>query len=445
MVRDERLRDSLERGEREARLGLRLAAGLGAGADLQQFVEGFEARGVHASIVQGDERVDSDAAVAPSIPPEVRANVAGGQVAFERVSVSGRPYLLIGGRPVASSAELYLLVPEVAVAQDLEELRAVLVVGTLGMLVFAGLVGWLVAKRTLAPIGRASRAARAVADGLLETRLPETGGDEFAAWSQSFNEMAAALQTKLSDLTEARARERRFTSDVAHELRTPLTALVAEASLLAEHLEAMPPDARRPAQLLVADVGRLRRLVEDLMTISRFDAAREDVRVGTVELAPLVAAVVRARGWDGVVALEGEGATIRSDARRIERVVANLIENAVEHGRGQNVRVRVDREGAWAVVDVSDEGPGISPAHLPHVFERLYKADPARGGGSGLGLAIALEDARLLGGGIDARSEPSRGTRFTLQLPVAEPLHAGDALVAQGEDDGITRSQEAGR
>ncbi len=445
VVRDARLADSLERAEREARLGLRLAAGLGPGADLRQFAEGFEARGVHASIVDGTERVDSDPAVAPPISPALRANVARGQVAFERLSVDGRPYLAIGGRPLGSSTELYLLVPEIAVVRDLQELRGVLVLGTLATTVLAALVGWLVARRTLAPVARAARAAQAVADGLLETRLPETGGDEFAAWSQSFNEMAAALQARIADLTETRARERRFTSDVAHELRTPLTALVAEASLLAEHLEAMPPDARRPAELLVGDVGRLRRLVEDLMTISRFDAGREDVRLGRVDLTSLVAATVRARGWDEVVALDGEGATIRSDARRIERVVANLVENAIEHGRGRDVRVRVGREGRSAVVEVSDRGPGIGAEHLPHVFERLYKADPARGGGSGLGLAIALEDARLLGGGIEARSDPGRGSRFTLRLPVTEPLHAGDGPVAIDRDDGVVPSQEVDR
>jgi two-component system sensor histidine kinase MtrB len=227
--------------------------------------------------------------------------------------------------------------------------------------------------------------------------------------------MAAALEAKIADLSAAQARERRFTADVAHELRTPLTALVGEASLLAEHLESMPPESRRPAELLVADVGRLRRLVEDLMEISRFDAGQESVHAETVELGSLTEAAVRARGWDGRVRIEAEKVELTTDPRRLERIVANLVGNAVEHG-GSEVIVRVGRHGS-PFVEVADHGPGIPPEHLPHLFERFYKADPARAsGGTGLGLAIAQENARLLGGRIEVWSEPGQGTRFTLRL-----------------------------
>ena len=195
---------------------------------------------------------------------------------------------------------------------------------------------------------------------------------------------AGQLFTALSD---AQARERRFTSDVAHELRTPLTALVGEASLLREHLDAMPPDARRAAELLVQDVTRLRKLVDELMEISRFDAGRETVRTEPVELAPLVGAVLRARGWDGRVTVEGDWLELSTDRRRLERIVANLVGNAVEHGRA-DVRMRIGRDGRGAFVEVTDAGPGIPPEHLPRLFDRFYKADPARsGGGSGLSAA----------------------------------------------------------
>src|SRR5207247_2816676 len=135
------------------------------------------------------------------------------------------------------------------------------------------------ARRPLGACGRASAAARSIAEGLLDTRLPVQGRDEFGAWAASFNEMAQALEDKIAALSEARERERRFTADVAHELRTPLTALVSEASLLREHLDRMPEDVRRPAELLVDDVARLRRLVEDLMAVSRLAAGREQARV----------------------------------------------------------------------------------------------------------------------------------------------------------------------
>jgi two-component system sensor histidine kinase MtrB len=230
--------------------------------------------------------------------------------------------------------------------------------------------------------------------------------------------MAEALQGKIAALSAAQERERRFTSNVAHELRTPLTALVGEAALLAEHLDGMPAEARRPAELLVADVARLRRLVDDLLEISRLDAGVETVRAEPFDLGALVRSCLRARGWEGRVRVEDGAAPVVSDPRRAERVVANLVENALAHGGG-DVTVRVAADGDTATVDVIDRGPGIPPDELPRLFERFAKGDPARSGpGTGLGLAIARENARLLGGDVEAASEPGAGSRFTLRLPV---------------------------
>jgi two-component system sensor histidine kinase MtrB len=223
--------------------------------------------------------------------------------------------------------------------------------------------------------------------------------------------MAGALETKIEALSAAEARERRFTADVAHELRTPLTGLVGEASLLSEHLDQMPAESRRPAELLISDIGRLRTLVEELMEISRLDAGAESVQLERVDLAALTRAVLRSRGWDERVQLSGE-AVVTSDPRRLERILANLIGNALDHG-GDGVAVSVAADS----VEVADHGPGIAPEHLPHLFDRFYKADPARSGrGSGLGLAIAQENARLLGGKIEVESEPGQGSWFTLRL-----------------------------
>jgi two-component system sensor histidine kinase MtrB len=148
------------------------------------------------------------------------------------------------------------------------------------------------------------------------------------------------------------------------------------------------------------------------MEISRFDAGAESVQAEEVDLAALVSAIVRARGWDGRVRLEGDGLRVTSDPRRLERIVANLVDNALEHG-GSSVVVRLG-DGA---IEVADDGPGIAPEHLPHLFERFYKADASRSGaGTGLGLAIAQENARLLGGEIAVASEPGGGSRFTLRL-----------------------------
>jgi two-component system sensor histidine kinase MtrB len=257
--------------------------------------------------------------------------------------------------------------------------------------------------------------------------------------------MADALQAKIGALSEAQTRERRFTADVAHELRTPLTAIVNEASLLAEHLERMPPEARRPAELLVEDVKRLRDLVEDLMEISRLDAGTQRVRLEQVDLGSLVAGALRVRGWDERVSLDREDVVVASDARRLERIVANLIGNALEHG-GRDVSVRVGRDGVGAFVEVSDRGRGIAPDDLPHLFERFFKADRARTApGSGLGLAIALENARLLGGDVDVWSELGSGSRFTLRLPVTEPLRSSEEAVASEVQDGTQQQFQGDR
>jgi two-component system sensor histidine kinase MtrB len=140
------------------------------------------------------------------------------------------------------------------------------------------------------------------------------------------------------------------------------------------------------------------------------------VHAESVELAALMRAVLRARGWEERVHVDGGEAVVESDPRRLERILANLVGNAIEHG-DDGVAVRIGREDSRAFVVVEDHGPGIPPEHLPHLFERFYKADPSRSGrGSGLGLAIAQENARLLGGEIEVESELGRGSRFTLRL-----------------------------
>lgn len=444
LVRDSRLDASVDRAEQETRFGLRLATDLSPDADLQQFVRGFGARGIQAIVTLGEERVQSDPSLDLTVPPDLVDLVERGEIAFERLDLDGVPYLATGGRAPGSRARLFFYFSEEAIREDLAELRTILLIGWGLVLLAAALVGRRMAVQTLAPVAQASRAARSVAEGLLDTRLPESG-DEFGAWASSFNEMAAALEAKIEALQEARARERRFTADVAHELRTPLTALVGEASILREHLDAMPPDARRVSELLGADVARLRRLVDELMEISRFDAGEEGVAEETVELRSLVEGLVRHRGWDGSVAIEGSPQTLRSDPRRLERVVANLVGNAVEHA-GEGIVVRLDREGATARVEVADRGPGISPEHLPRLFDRFYKVDPSRSaGGSGLGLAIARENAELLGGRIEVESTVGRGARFTLHLPVTERLPAGDSAVSSEAEDEVGTKEKGGQ
>src|SRR5687767_8681355 len=175
------------------------------------------------------------------------------------------------------------------------------------------------------------------------------------------------------------------------------------------------------------------------MEISRLDAGQGAVRLEPVDLASLVEATIRARGWTDRVRLEGVGAVVESDRRRLEQIVANLVGNALEHG-GRDVAVRTGSDEAGAFAEVEDHGGGMTPGHLERIFDRFYKADPSRSGsGSGLGLAIALENAHLLGGEIEVWSEPGRGSRFTLRLPpslvVAKPLQSGNGPVAGDAHD----------
>ena len=173
------------------------------------------------------------------------------------------------------------------------------------------------------------------------------------------------------------------------------------------------------------------------MEISRLDAGREDVRAEPVDLGVLATGLLHSRGWETSVALDAEPIVVETDPRRVERILSNLVENALVHG-GRDVAVRIDRNGSEALVEVQDRGPGMTPDQLAQVFERFYKADPSRaGGGSGLGLAIALQNARLLGGGIDSWSEIGVGSLFTLRLPVARPLPSSAGADAGASDDGV--------
>jgi signal transduction histidine kinase len=372
LVRDARLSDSLDRARAEAVFDLRLAGPLLEGStDLQQVVETFQQeRRVHAILVQDGRTFDPDQGSAIAIPAGLRTLAARGQLGYQRIDAEGIPTLLVGGPTPDRDAELYVAFSEAGIREDLRELATALAIGWVAIVVVA-----------------------------------------FA--------LARVAASRIATLAEAEEWGRRFTSDVSHELRTPVAALVSEASVLQEHLAGMPLEARRAAELLVGDVARLRRLVEDLTNLASLDAGREEVRTEPFDLAALIDGTVRSRGWDGQVEIRSDPVTVTSDRTRVDRIVANLIGNALDHGGG-GVEVRVGRGAEGVFVEVTDAGPGIAPEHLEHVFDRFYRADPSRSRpGSGLGLAIARENARLLDGDVDVRSRPGAGSRFTLRLPDA--------------------------
>jgi signal transduction histidine kinase len=363
------------------------------------------------------------------LSPALRDIVARGELGYAWQAVAGEPALVVGGRP-ATGPSLYFVFPARAVEDALAQLRLGLVAGGLLAILLALVTSGLIARGVLRPVTAGATAARRIADGDLDARVPTGGPIEMARWAEDFNRMADSLQTTVTRLEEAQGHNRRFVADVTHELRTPLTALVAEASLLEGSLDGLPPDGRRAAQLLVADVRRLRALVDDLLEISRFDAAAEQPFIQAIDLGRLVTAVVAARHPAAAVILPSQPVVVDSDPRRLERILGNLLDNARAHAPGAGVEVSLTPVVRGAVVVVADRGPGVTAASLPHLFERFWKADPSRGGtgagSSGLGLAIAAEHAALLGGTLRARNRPGGGLIVALAIPVTRSLPAGD-------------------
>jgi two-component system sensor histidine kinase MtrB len=404
-------------------------------------LDSFRLRGDLETIVDfgdGDPVVSSFDLVGAlaGFPPEVRAIVDRGQIAYSWTSVAGRASLVLAGRPAAGEPAFYFIHDASDIDSALGQLRVALLVGSLLLIGVALATARTVARGILRPVVAASRAAGQIADGQLDARVVATSGDEFGTWAAEFNRMAGTLGATIERLRSAEARNRRFVADVAHELRTPLTGLVAEASLLRGELGALPTDARRAAELMVADVARLRSLVEDLLEVSSFDASAERPVTERVDLGRRLGALVAARLPSATLELPDEPCVIETDPRRVDRIVGNLLDNARVHAPGAPVSVSLARDVDAVRVVVADRGPGIEApeSDLERLFERFAKADPARPGGSGLGLAIAREHAELLGGSLHATAEPGGGLRFELRLPVTESLHAGDGPVMDGRD-----------
>jgi len=415
---------------------------LPAGAGLAEFqasglAEAIRRRGGTELFVDfgaGEPPYASGFAVATTpalVDPELREIVASGRLGWQWLELGGDPYLVVGGRRPEAGPDFYIYFPAGDVSAALTRLWQALAVGGAGLVALAAVAAGGIARRVLHPVAAAGRAAGAIAAGDLSARLPVSSGDEFGAWAESFNRMAASLERSIADLQEARDRERRFVADVSHELRTPLTALVGEAALLQEHLDALPPEGRRMGELLAADTARLRALVEDLLEVSRLDAGSDATSLTEFDAAALAGAVAAARCPQA--RLEAAAPLpVRSDRRRLERVLANLLDNAARHGGGE-VTVALRREGAELVVVVADRGPGVPEGDLERLFERFYKADAARASaGSGLGLAIARSHARALGGDLVARRREAGGLEFIARLPVAELLPDGEAPETTG-------------
>jgi len=382
---------------------------------------------------------------AAALPADLSATIARGEIGYAWASLGGAPRLIIGGRPLNAEVSFYFIHDAAPIEAALGELRVALGVGAVLLAIVALVIARFLARGVLAPVDAASEAAERIALGDFSARVPVQSSDEFGAWAERFNRMAASLEETVGRLREAEARNRRFVSDVSHELRTPLGALVAEASILREDLAALPDSSRRAGELLVADIARLRSLVDDLMEISRFDANVETTEPRPIDVGRLVRSIAAARLPAAVVEVPEEPIVAESDPRRLERIVGNLLDNAREHAAGAEVAVRVVPSASTTSIVVEDRGPGVPADRLDRLFERFYKADPSRHrGSSGLGLAIAAEHAALLGGTLRASNREGGGLRVELGLPVTRSLHGGDgpAILPADDEDLISPSKE---
>lgn len=387
-----------------------------------------------ADVVFSDSRLRD---VYERLPADVLRVIGAGQIGFFWTDFLGEPSLVVGGRAANDGPVVYFVRGIGPIRDAIEQLRIALVVGALVLIVLALLAARTIARGILAPVEAAGRAAERIERGDLSARVPVTSRDEFGTWAMRFNHMADALSDTIGRLRAAQSQNRRFVADVAHELRTPLAALVAEASIVGEHLDDLPPESRRAAEMLVSDVGRLRNLVEELMELSRFDADAEQVQAESVDLVKLVQTVVAARLPEARFDPPAPSVVVDTDPRRLDRILGNFLDNAREHAGGKSVEVELTMGPEEFVIAVSDRGPGVPPDRLERIFDRFTKVDPSRhGGSSGLGLAIAAEHAALLGGYLQAINREDGGLRLELVLPLAVTgsIRAGDGTAMRGPE-----------
>ncbi|KQS99805.1 MtrAB system histidine kinase MtrB [Cellulomonas sp. Leaf395] len=369
------------------------------------------------------------------VSPELRLETAGGgqqwqSVAIPRDTGGVSPGVMVGQDvtvPVDGTYQLFFLYSLQSEQDRLDFLQRTLGLATVALVALLGSMTWLVTRQTVRPVRRAAEVAERLADGHLSERMPEKGEDEMATLARSFNEMADSLQDQIRRMEELSTLQRRFVSDVSHELRTPLTTIRMAGEVIHASREDFDPAAKRSAELLQTQLDRFEDLLADLLEISRFDAGAavldaegRDVCDVVIQAVDHAAPLAERRGtWLHVVVPE-DRCVADIDPRRVERILRNLLVNAVEHAEGSTVEVTVGADAHAVAVTVRDRGVGMTPDEAAHVFDRFWRADPARArttGGTGLGLAISLEDAHLHGGWLEAWGRPGRGASFRLTLP----------------------------
>jgi len=339
----------------------------------------------------------------------------------------GRVPGLVFGAPFGNYFQLYYFFPTTQEQQSLALVQRTLVLVGIALVFLLAAIASLVTRWVVVPVARAAQGAQRLSTGNLDERVQVRGTDELAALATSFNEMAASLQDKMRELEELSQVQRQFVSDVSHELRTPLTTIKIAADLLFESRDQLDAAAARSAELLQSQLERFESLLVDLLEISRYDANAATLDAEPVDVcdltrhaADVAQQLAERRGAKIEFRLPAEPCIAEVDPRRLERILRNLLVNAVEHGENRDAVVTVAGDRDAVAIAVRDYGVGLRPGEEQLVFDRFWRADPARAratGGTGLGLSIALEDARLHGGWLEAWGESGRGCVFRLTLP----------------------------
>lgn len=401
-----------------------------------------------------------------SVPENLRTRVDSSTLAaqsYTRVvykdGTQSQPALVVGKQvndPNGDPYQLYYLFPLTQEEKSLSLVKGTLATAGLFVVVLLGAIAWLVVRQVVTPVRMAAGIAERLSAGHLQERMKVTGEDDIARLGEAFNKMAQNLQLKIQQLEELSRMQRRFVSDVSHELRTPLTTVRMAADVIHDARVDFDPMTARSAELLADQLDRFETLLADLLEISRFDAGAAALEADAIDLREVVRRVVSGaeplaerKGSPIRVVGDAQPVIAEADARRVERVLRNLVVNAVEHGDGKEVVVKLAAAGGAVAIAVRDYGVGLKPGEATRVFSRFWRADPARArttGGTGLGLSIALEDARLHGGWLQAWGEPGGGSQFRLTLPrtADEPLR-GSPIPLEPKDSRRNRGlSEAG-
>ncbi|MDF8262908.1 MtrAB system histidine kinase MtrB [Luteipulveratus flavus] len=346
------------------------------------------------------------------------------------------PAVVIGARVqmlTAGDYDISFIYPMNQEVKTLDIVRNSFLLGGLVLVILLGGLAYMVTRMVVTPVRSARYVAERLSAGALNERMQARGEDDLARLATSFNAMADNLQRQIRQLEDLSEVQQRFTSDVSHELRTPLTTIRMAADMLHQGRGSFAPPVARSAELLLRELDRFESLLTDLLEISRFDAGAASLEVEEVDLGDVVRRVVEStaplahRNEVEVRLRATTPARAEMDQRRVERIVRNLVTNALEHAERRPVDIVVGANSSAVAVSVRDYGVGLRPGETSMVFNRFWRADPARArttGGTGLGLSISLEDARLHHGWLQAWGDAGEGSCFRLTLP----LEAGDPI-----------------